>query len=366
MQSVKIVYKEKLSELSKEELVGFCCMASRIFWTQQNTWTLNVNQRYGTAATVELLEKVMTRVAQVQAHRYKKFFGLGDDIPSYVKAMTYSQLFCNWPCEWIEISDRTATMRNNDCPMQRARVRMGLGEIPCKAPGTSAVDEFAKVINRRMKAICTIAPPDRHSWDKWCEFRVELEDRMGQQLKPVTMETGRIDYKQNLSQLSKEQLVEFGDIIARNFWSLQNTWMVNINQTYGIAAATDLDRMVFIRSAQVQAHLYKRLFDLGNDIASYVKAMTYSQVFSNCAFEWVEITDSFATIRITDCPMQRARIELGLGELPCKFTGNYTADAFAKVINPNMMATCIIAPPDKHPDDRWCEFRVDLEPPERK
>jgi hypothetical protein len=53
--------------------------------------------------------------------------------------------------------------------------------------------------------------------------------------------------------------------------------------------------------------------------------------------------------------MQLRRKEEGLPELPCRPALASTAAIVAKVINPAIKVISVMAPPDPHPEDLWCE-----------
>lgn len=171
----------------------------------------------------------------------------------------------------------------------------------------------------------------------------------------------KVDYEKELNKLSKKQLVKFADMVARkNFWLHQGNYMLALEEKYGQDIAMEFDRIVFGRTAEVQASRYKKFFNLGDGIEDFVKALIYSQVFSNVGWEIAEINDKRAIVRITDCTMQKARLKLGLPEIPCKSPLVVVMDKFAKAINPKLNTNVTVCPPDPHPADKWCETTVVL------
>ena len=170
----------------------------------------------------------------------------------------------------------------------------------------------------------------------------------------------KINYQEQLANLSKDQLIQYSEMMANNWWNLQNNWMINVTKRYGSEVAAEFDGIVFGRQAEVQAWRLKKLFNLGDDIQSLVKAINLSTLLSNVEFEYVEVDEKHCRLRVTSCSMQLERKKLGVPELPCKMPGTEANGKFASAINPKVKTTCIICPPDKHPDNLWCEWQFDL------
>jgi len=170
----------------------------------------------------------------------------------------------------------------------------------------------------------------------------------------------KVSYRDELNKLSKEQLIEYCDMMASNWWNLQNNWMFNISKKYGSEIAAEFDAMVFGRQAEVQAWRIKKLLNLGEDMQSLVKAVNLSTLLTNVGYEYVSIDDKHCRLRVTSCSMQLARRKAGLPELPCKIAGMESNSRFAKAMNSKVETTCIVCPPDKHPEDLWCEWQFDL------
>lgn len=155
-------------------------------------------------------------------------------------------------------------------------------------------------------------------------------------------------------------LVEYADFLDKSFWTHQGQWMTHINKRYGTEEAADFDEMVFGRSGEVQAYRLKKLFGLNGTISDLVRALTLSTVWSNVDYEWLDISENTARLRIINCIMQKNRLELGLPELPCKKAGLKANELAAKVMNPKIRTTCVVCPPDPHEEDRWCEWLFEL------
>ncbi|MBW2285240.1 MAG: hypothetical protein JRF65_11645 [Deltaproteobacteria bacterium] len=56
---------------------------------------------------------------------------------------------------------------------------------------------------------------------------------------------------ERLSKLSKEQLLEFIDMFQKNWWNLQNNYILYLNTEYGEDAAVKADGVCFTANAKV-------------------------------------------------------------------------------------------------------------------
>jgi hypothetical protein len=88
-----------------------------------------------------------------------------------------------------------------------------------------------------------------------------------------------------------------------------------------------------------------------------IKALRLSSWALDIENKEYEIGEKEAIIRNTNCRVQNTRIKKGLTEFPCKQVRSEFMRAFAKEFNPNIQVECILCPPDKHPDNLWCEWK---------
>ena len=176
------------------------------------------------------------------------------------------------------------------------------------------------------------------------------------------MKPTKVNYNEELSKLSKEELIRYALFLSRNFWNMQGNWMLNVTERFGTDVAAEFDALVFRRNAEVQGWRLKKTLNLGDDIQSFIKANNYSTVWNpDSDWEYTEVSERHTRFRVTKCVMQMARLGLNLPELPCKNAGMNAVERLAAAINPKFKTTCIICPPDKHPTDLWCEWLIELE-----
>ena len=163
-----------------------------------------------------------------------------------------------------------------------------------------------------------------------------------------------------MKRLSKEQLIEFIENLQKNWWNLQNNYILYIDNTYGAEAAVKADAHCFPANAKVQMYRLKKMFGLKDDMGSLMEAMVLSTIWANCDYDLVEVDDERFRIKVTNCYQQVRRLEAGMGEIACKPAGIAICEAAAKVINPEAGMRCLVCPPDKHPEDVWCEWEFEI------
>jgi len=161
---------------------------------------------------------------------------------------------------------------------------------------------------------------------------------------------------ERLSKLSQSDLLDFIDMLQKNWWNLQNNYVLYINNTYGEEAAVKADSHCFTANARTQMHRLKKLFHLKDDLQSLMDAMILSTIWVNSDYDAWKVDDNKFRIRVHNCYQQIRRVQDGLGELPCKPAGFSICEEAAKVINQNAEVKCIVCPPDRHPVDVWCEW----------
>jgi hypothetical protein len=67
---------------------------------------------------------------------------------------------------------------------------------------------------------------------------------------------------EKLSRLSKDELLDFIDMFQKNWWNLQNNYILYINNEYGEEAAVKADAHCFPANARVQMYRLRKMFGL--------------------------------------------------------------------------------------------------------
>ncbi|MBU2547180.1 MAG: hypothetical protein KKB20_02105 [Proteobacteria bacterium] len=175
------------------------------------------------------------------------------------------------------------------------------------------------------------------------------------------MELMKLDRRAELEKMSKAEIIDYIDVLGKNFWSLQNNWMANVTMRYGSDVAAEFDEMLWGKWSAVEAHRFRKLWNLGDTLADVVKVMTFSLSAEEGPRGGIsEFTENRLAFKIVHCPMQIARQEAGWPELNCKPAFEAMWRAIISVINPGIELTRIYAPHDPHSEDDWCGAVLEL------
>lgn len=162
-------------------------------------------------------------------------------------------------------------------------------------------------------------------------------------------------WRDELRRWKKEKLLDYIEMAAKTFWTLQNNWMANMEKRFGNDVAIEFDSQVFGRQVEVAVLRLKKLLNLNDDMELLVKS--HRLVLSSLYVHWdvAERSDKKVHMVVRHCPLQLRRKRDGEPELPCKPALLSTALRRASAINPKIKVTHVMAPPDPHPEDLWCE-----------
>ena len=164
-----------------------------------------------------------------------------------------------------------------------------------------------------------------------------------------------------IKDIPKEKLADYIFMHLRNMWAVDGLYYLGIEEKYGTKVATEIDAFVWRVMGKIEARRIKKLFEINDtSIASLIEALQYSGWTMDLEDKEIEISSNKAIIRNTRCRVQNTRIKEGLSEFACKPVRKGFLEAFANEINPDIILTCKICPPDDHPDNLWCEWEFSL------
>jgi hypothetical protein len=169
---------------------------------------------------------------------------------------------------------------------------------------------------------------------------------------------GSVEDRKMLSSLPTEKLLDFLFLQIRNLWRVDGLYFLNIEKEFNTENATKIDTAVWETMAQIEAKSLQKMFQIGDnpDIPTIMNLLLKTSWALDQPFKTVEISNKRATLTVTRCRTQEARLKKGLGEFPCKKVRLGYLRVFTKTLNPNAEVNAIICPPDKHPPDIWCKW----------
>ena len=141
----------------------------------------NLHQRWRFAAeevcglaTTERIEKIfIADIGRSHARGLKKIFDIGGGIAGLMEAFRFLPENFVEPFEIAERSEKHVLVRNLSCTAQKARLKKGRKEYPCKDVAILYFTAFAREIDPAIQMQCILCPPDEgHGCTCWWRFEV--------------------------------------------------------------------------------------------------------------------------------------------------------------------------------------------------
>jgi hypothetical protein len=164
----------------------------------------------------------------------------------------------------------------------------------------------------------------------------------------------------DFSSMGEKELREYLDFLLRQYRLADGFWFLAVEETFGTEAAVRLNEEVWIKIAPLAAREIKSRFAIeGEGVPAVVEALSYFPWATIIGYE-IEQMEDRAVLRVPSCPPQEARLRHGLGAFPCKAMHWGEFSDFAREIDERVEVQCVMAPPDPHPDDLWCQWEFRL------
>ncbi|MEM3585824.1 MAG: DUF6125 family protein [Candidatus Jordarchaeaceae archaeon] len=160
-----------LQSFSKEKFVELLSLQISNIWRVDGLYFLGIEEKFGTDAATSIDRNCWNILARMEARDLRQFLELRDNsLESFMLALRIT----SWALyqeekEWKVEGDR-AVFRITSCRTQKARIRRGVGEFPCKEVRWTYLKEFARAFNPEIEVNCIVCPPDGHSENLWCEW----------------------------------------------------------------------------------------------------------------------------------------------------------------------------------------------------
>ena len=159
-----------------------------------------------------------------------------------------------------------------------------------------------------------------------------------------------------LERLPKSSLIELIKMYSRNWLTVDGLWFSGVEEKFGLDEALDLDLRMWKIGSRIEAKRIKELLDLKEGgLQSVLRAINFMSWAASFGHR-VDYREKKAIWTCTHCPPQIGRIKAGKGEFACQPTFEACFGGLCEFIDPKVKVTCLICPPEPHPEDIWCKW----------
>jgi hypothetical protein len=162
--------------MTRQQLIEMSKLYARLLLTVDGLWFLETEKFAGLERALEHDRNVWRQYGTIEARRMKQLLSV-DSVSTLEDFCRIALLGPMWVTQGhkAEIVDGRCFLSVTDCHPQKARIRSGLGEFPCKSVTLAYFEGFAPELNPGLKFRCLFCPPDEHPEDIWCKWEVLLE-----------------------------------------------------------------------------------------------------------------------------------------------------------------------------------------------
>ncbi len=166
-----------------------------------------------------------------------------------------------------------------------------------------------------------------------------------------------------ISDLSKEQLVELLKDFGKRWLAHDGLWFQAIERKFGIDNAIELDIEAWEKFTVVEARRIMKFLGLepGGGLDALEEALKF-RLYSLINKQSIQRPDDRTLLfYMNKCRVQDARKRKGLQDFACKPVGLVEYTNFAKTIDERIRTEVIACPPDEHPEEFFCGWKFTLE-----
>ena len=167
---------------------------------------------------------------------------------------------------------------------------------------------------------------------------------------------------ERLRKLSKEQLIEYIDLCAKNWLAMDGVWFQSLEKKLGLDEAMWHDIEIWKKFTVLEAQRLKSFLHLPEHpgLEGLTQALQY-RLYANLKKDTLLREGDTLIYRSVDCRVQRARQSKGMEFHPCKAVGMVEYAGFAMVIDDRIKCACLSCYPDITDQSCCCAWKFWLE-----
>ena len=166
---------------------------------------------------------------------------------------------------------------------------------------------------------------------------------------------------QNFSWMTRNELEEYLNFLLTQYRVVDALWFLGVEDRFGLDRAVELNEEIWSSIGSRVANEIKTRFNVkGEGVPAVIKVLSYFPWAMITRYE-IKQTGNKVVIKVPKCVPQDARLRHGRREFPCKAMHLKLFQNFAKAIDERVRVKCVMAPPDPHPPNLWCEWEFSYE-----
>ncbi len=168
--------------------------------------------------------------------------------------------------------------------------------------------------------------------------------------------------REELAELPKEQLVALVELLIDNYYSLDGLWFQSVEQQFGTDKAIEMDEAVWNVLGKIEGRRLKKAFGLtGSGMPAILEALRLNPTLTAFGPSEIEqLSDNRLTYSVLECIPQKARLQKGQQLFRCQGVQQGFLSNFARQFEPGVEVSCMLCPPDKFHENRWCQWMFEV------
>ncbi len=169
----KLSEMEAFEAMPKAQLIELTKLYAQLLLTVDGLWFVGMEKTMGIDTAVKFDKEVWRQFGAIEANCMKKFLRMESvtTLEDVCKIVLLSPMWVSVGPQ-AEIDNGRCYLSVTNCLPQKARIKRGLSELPCKSMGTAYFEGFVPTLNPDLKYRCIFCPPDEHPEDVWCKWEV--------------------------------------------------------------------------------------------------------------------------------------------------------------------------------------------------
>ena len=163
-----------------------------------------------------------------------------------------------------------------------------------------------------------------------------------------------------MTQFDDEELRPYVEFMLNMLRRADGFWFLGVEHTYGYDAAVRMNEEVWHRMGKIMTREIIEKFSIEEKgLKAIAKVLRYSPWSMISGFD-IEEKDEEVIVSVPHCRSQEARLKKGVGEYDCKDMHLGEFESIIEEVDRDIKIECLFAPPDPHPEDLFCKWRLTI------